>query len=115
MTLSDYLAKLKSAPQTLEFSELMAVVESHYDFVPTAFRNGAALNAAEQNQGSCKLFAFAQIHGLDKAQTLACFGAYYREDVLQNPQGDNHQNIRNFMAHGWDGIAFKGSALTAID
>jgi hypothetical protein len=37
--------------------------------------------------------------------TLA-FGAYYFEDVLGNPNGTDHQNIRNFMKTGWDGIAF---------
>ena len=111
MTLADYLSHVKTAPKTLEFSELMAVIEAHYDFTPTAFRNGRVENGAEQNQGSCKLFAFAKLHGLSAAQTLACFGAYYREDVLQNPQGEDHQNIRNFIVNGWDGIAFDGEAL----
>jgi hypothetical protein len=42
---------------------------------------------------------------------LSCFGAYYQEDVLGDPDGTNHQNIRNFMKTGWDGIAFYGEAL----
>jgi hypothetical protein len=29
--------------------------------------------------------------------TLSCFGAYYQEDVLGDPDGTSHQNIRNFM------------------
>ena len=52
-----------------------------------------------------------EIQNLSEAETLACFGAYYYEDVLQNPNGTDHQNIRNFMKTGWDGIAFYGSAL----
>ena len=40
------------------------------------------------------------------AQTQSLF-----EDVLENPQGTNHQNIRNFMKTGWDGIQFEGNAL----
>jgi len=51
---------------------------------------------------------------LDAQQTLACFGDYYRVDVLQNPEGVDHQNIRNFMTYGWDGVAFKGEALVAV-
>ncbi|WP_188863865.1 HopJ type III effector protein, partial [Aliivibrio fischeri] len=45
--------------------------------------------------------------------TLACFGQYYRHDVLENPQGDDHQNIRNFMVTGWAGVQFKTQALQA--
>ena len=77
----------------------------------TAFRNGELENAAGQNNGSCKLFAFARLQGLSKEQTLACFGAYYRNDVLGNPTGTDHQNIRNFMQYDWDGIAYAESAL----
>ncbi|GAK84871.1 type III effector HopPmaJ [Vibrio ponticus] len=39
------------------------------------------------------------------------FGDFYRKDVLGNPDGDDHQNIRNFIAHGWNGIKFEGQAL----
>src|SRR3546814_18418029 len=43
---------------------------------------------------------------LSEAETLACFGCFYREDVLKNPDGTDHQNIRNFMRCGWGGVAF---------
>ena len=43
---------------------------------------------------------------------LACFGSYYFEEVLGNPEGSNHQNIRNFMKTGWNGIKFEGEALS---
>lgn len=111
MNISDYIQLVKSSPETLEFNKLMDVIESHYDFVPTAFKNGELMNQADENQGSCKLFSFAQLNGLDKEQTLACFGAFYRDDVLKNPGADNHQNIRNFMEFGWDGIEFESEAL----
>jgi len=114
MSLSAYIEKVRTTPEALEFSELMDLIAATYKFTPTEFKNGAAVNLPEQNQGSCKLLAFAKLHGLDKAQTLACFGGYYREDVLQNPDGKDHQNIRNFMTHGWDGIAFKGEVLTLL-
>jgi hypothetical protein len=42
---------------------------------------------------------------------LACFGSYYRKDVLENPNGTDHQNIRNFMNRGWEGISFEKEAL----
>ena len=86
-------------------------VELDYDFTPTAFKNGDTHNEVGQNSGSCKLLAFAKLEGFDKAQTLACFGAFYRNDILENPSGDNHQNIRNFMKYGWKGIHFEDVAL----
>ena len=53
------------------------------------------------------------MHQLSPEATLACFGAFYFEEVLGDPNGTNHQNIRNFMKTGWDGIAFYGSPLVA--
>ena len=31
---------------------------------------------------------------------------------LGNPEGIDHQNIRNFMEFGWEGVVFEGEALT---
>ena len=111
MTLNSFLEKLKQTPQNITFPETIAVIEENYTFSPTAFENGILHNAAGENSGSCKLFAFAEMQNLSKAATLSCFGAYYQEDVLGDPDGTNHQNIRNFMKTGWDGIAFYGEAL----
>jgi hypothetical protein len=49
---------------------------------------------------------------LSQEEALACFGAYYFEDVLKNPEGNDHLNIRNFMKTGWNGIRFESEALT---
>ena len=111
MNLESFLEKLKLAPESITFVETIATIEENYNFTPTAFENGLQHNAAGENSGSCKLFAFAEIQNLSEAETLACFGAYYFEDVLENPNGTDHQNIRNFMKTSWDGIAFYGSAL----
>ncbi|MCU4674866.1 HopJ type III effector protein [Catenovulum sp. 2E275] len=111
--LDTFLANLKQQPATVQFADTMQVIEDNYVFTETEFKNGDTVNAAGQNNGSCKVFAFAQIHQLNPEQTLALFGDYYRKDVLENPQGDDHQNIRNFIQYGWQGIEFKGQALTA--
>ncbi len=112
MTLEAFLVKLRSTPAAVEFNDTMAIIEANYTYTPTSFRNGDLHNAADQNQGSCKLLAFAQMNQLSESETLACFGAFYRDDVLQQPQGTDHQNIRNFMQTGWQGVAFDGPALT---
>jgi hypothetical protein len=111
MTLDELLQTLKNNPETIEFADTMSVIDTLYIHTPTAFCNGAIRNEAGQNNGSCKLFAFARLHGLDEQQTLACFGRYYRDDVLGNPEGGDHQNIRQFMQHGWAGITHDGDAL----
>ncbi len=111
MSLPDFLQRLRSTPEQIEFAETIAAIESAYDYTPAAFRNGEAHNAAGQNGGSCKIFAFARLQGLSQDQTLACFGRYYREDVLQHPDAADHQNIRNFMRTGWAGVVFEGEAL----
>lgn len=112
MELSSFLQRLDAAPGSVAFNDTMALIDSLYEFTPTAFTNGALVNDAGQNNGSCKLFSFALLHGLSPQQTLNCFGAYYRDDVLKNPHGTDHPNIRNFMNTGWAGIRFNGSALT---
>ena len=111
MNSADFLEKLKQTPNSITFPETIAVIEENYDFTPTTFDNGTQHNAAGENSGSCKLFAFAKLQNLSQAETLACFGAFYFDEVLVNPEGTNHQNIRNFMKLGWEGIQFEGEAL----
>ena len=111
MKLEVFKAKLKGSPESIEFTETMAVVEDNYNFKPTAFKNGALHNESGQNSGSCKVFAFAIEQGLTKEETLACFGKYYFDEVLNDMEGNGHQNIRNFMRSGFEGIAFEAIAL----
>jgi hypothetical protein len=111
--LETFIQRLNQDADNIQFEDTMAIIEALYEFTPTAFQNGDQNNEAGQNSGSCKLFAFAKLQNLDKQQTLTCFGQYYRDDVLKNPEGDDHQNIRNFMVHAWEGISFSGEALKA--
>lgn len=93
------------------FQDVMQVIDAHYDFTPTQFQNGNQVNEADTNNGSCKIFAFAKLNGLDEQATLNAFGDFYTQDVLKHPDGKNHANIRNFMQSGWGGIAFADSPL----
>lgn len=113
MRIDDFLNKLRTQPDTISFTDTMEVIDANYEFAPVRFTNGTAVNEAGTNSGSCKLFAFAKLQELSKEETLACFGDYYRVDVLQHPDASNHANIRNFMITGWEGIRFDGEALQA--
>jgi CDGSH-type Zn-finger protein len=96
----------------------MSVIDTHYRYEPCRFRNGvgddALINEPGTNQGSCKIFFFAQLLELDQAGTLSLFGDFYRRDVLEHPDGTGHANIRRFMRDGWAGIAYEGIALTPL-
>lgn len=111
MNLNYFLKKLNDTPDNIAFSDTMVVIEELYEFTPAAFKNGELMNEQGQNSGSCKLFAFAQLQDLSPQQTLACFGNYYRDDVLLHPDATDHQNIRNFMKTGWGGIKFAANPL----
>ena len=110
--MKQFLQRLIATPESIAFSDIIAVIDANYEFIPTVFRNGELQNEAGQNNGSCKVFSFASLHGLTREQTLHCFGAYYRDDVLKHPEGTDHLNIRNFIKTGWEGIAFQGNALS---
>lgn len=111
MELNTFLQQLRSKPDSIAFTDTIAAIDANYNFTPTAFKNGELMNEAGQNNGSCKLFAFAQLHNLTPQETLTCFGAYYRDDVLKHPEATDHQNIRNFIKFGWAGISYQGDAL----
>jgi len=109
------LEQLKNTQKTIDFKEVIAFIDENYDFTPTKFTNGNTVNEANQNNGSCKVFSFAKLNQLSKEETLALFGDFYKTDVLKNPEGTDHQNIRNFIEFGWDGISFEGEALRKKD
>lgn len=111
MALNEFMRRLENAPEGIAFNDTIALIEALYDFTPTTFRNDDLRNEAGKNNGSCKIFSFAKLHQLTPQQTLHCFGDYYRKDVLGNPDSSDHQNIRNFMKTGWEGIRFEGEAL----
>lgn len=93
------------------FSDVLAFIETQYSHTPTAFRNGDTFNEASQNQGSAKVFSFAKLEDLSAQDTLLLFAEHY-QNVLDTPNENNHQNIRQFIANGWEGISFEGEALT---
>lgn len=113
MTAEELIDLVRQDPSAVEFEQVMQVIDQYYDYIPTRFLNGDIVNEAGENEGSCKIFAFAQIHQLSELETLALFGKYYREDVLENPTGEDHPNIRNFILDGWLGIRFDLPPLTA--
>ena len=108
-SLKNLLVKIKNN-HSVSFPETIAHIDENYSFTPTTFKNGNQINTAGENNGSCKIFAFAQLNNLSKEETLSLFGDFY-QDVLNTPDATDHQNIRNFMIFGWEGIQFEGEVL----
>ena len=109
MTQEEYLEILRSG-EKMKFEDLIALIDDDYYHTPASFTNGEVENAADENQGSAKLFCFAAIHQLSQLETLHCFGQYY-QDVLNTPESDSHGNIRSFMTYGWGGLKFESPVL----
>lgn len=111
MLVKALIEQVKQTPHSVEFSDVIGCIEANYLYTPATFTNGDAKNEAGTNEGSCKIFAFAQLNHLNQNETLALFGAYYRDDVLAHPNNDDHANIRHFMQTSWGAIHFETAAL----
>ena len=109
MSLQDFRARLHH--EQFQFAETLAFVAEHYDYQPSAFRNGAVESAAGQNEGSCKTLGFAILEGLSQEESLLAFGEHYRS-VLATPEGSDHANIRALIKHGLAGVTFAEQPLT---
>uniref|UniRef100_A0A7S3AGP1 Uncharacterized protein n=1 Tax=Haptolina ericina TaxID=156174 RepID=A0A7S3AGP1_9EUKA len=109
------ISKVKTAPDEVTFASTMAVVEAEYVVTEVSFSVGPVKSAAGSNMGSAKVFSLGKMHDLSEAETLGLFGEIYR-DVVATPSGDDHPNIRAFMAEGWSGVDFPdGIALAPAE
>lgn len=111
MTLEELIKALDADIPDFAFNDVMAAIDAAFASTPCAFDNGEQKNAADENQGSCKVFAFARQAGLDKDKTLKLFAEHYR-NVIDDPEGSAHGNIRAFMRSGWDGVVLHGNPLS---
>jgi hypothetical protein len=111
MEYDQLLRSLNENPEQIEFEDVIGLIDNMYEFTPVKFVNGGLVNEPGQNTGSCKIFAFAKRTRLSEEQTLYCFGSFYRNDVLKYPDNMDHENIRNFMKTGWEGLEMEGTPL----
>lgn len=105
-------ANVEMSADDLTFEEVIDMIDTHYEYGLIEFKNGDIINEAGTNEGSAKILSYAALSDMDKETTLKLWGQYYR-DVLKTPESEDHQNIRNFMKYGWEGVPFEnGIALT---
>ena len=87
-------------------------------FSPTAFRVGVgseaeSVNKVGENEGACRVLAFAKLHGLSKREALALF-AQHAAGVAADPGGSSHRNIRGLMAGGMTSLRFEPFAAQPL-
>jgi hypothetical protein len=105
-------ANIEMSSDDLMFEDVIEMIDTHYESQLLEFKNGDVLNRQGENEGSGKVLSYAALSGMDKDATLKLWGQHYRQ-VLADKDGDSHQNIRNFMKYGWEGVPFEnGIALT---
>ncbi len=99
------MARIKS------FDSSLLEIVTTFDISPVPFVNGPIKNKRGKNAKSAAIFAYGLKMGLSAEDTLKLFGGIYQA-VLNNPEGGNHENIRQFMLTGWNGLKFpKGLGL----
>lgn len=108
-TVSALLSKIEN--RQFNFADVIAFIEQYYSYTPQKFVNGYVHNLAGENAGSCKVFGFAKLHGLNQLDTLKLFAEHYRA-VLATPQGTDHPNIRNFQRFGWQAFLMEHNPLS---
>ncbi|MFL1731678.1 HopJ type III effector protein [Moraxella oculi] len=96
----------------LQFSDVIAFIDNNHTYTRTKFQNGELVNEAGVNENSAKVFSLAKQHGLNQSDTLKLFAEHY-QSVLNNPDGTDHANIRNFMHYGWQGFHMSTNAILA--
>lgn len=105
-------ANLEMSGDDVTFEEVTELLDEHYESALCEFQNGDLTNKQGENQGSANVLSYAALSNLDEESTLKLWGQYYR-DVKNTPSGSDHQNIRNFMKTGWNGVKFDfGISLT---
>jgi len=96
--------------QKLSFKEIIAYIDDNFEYTASSFKNGNLMNAESENQGSAKTLYFAKLNNLSVEDTLRLF-AEHSQAVLEDKEGSSHQNIRNFMQNGWEGVVFEKEVL----
>jgi len=88
----------------------IAGIRSMYDVPPQAFSVGGHENSPGENEGSLAIFGFAKMHNLHNNQVFSMF-CEAGDEVLANPEGTDHPNIRAFIGDNFDGVRFPGGGI----
>ena len=109
--IQSFIERLRLNADSIAFAEVIDLIDTYYHHTPTAFSNGSLINQAGENQGSAKVLSFARLHGLTNKRPFTVLPSIGVRCV-QIPMAADHQNIRQFMQNGWDGVQLSEACLT---
>lgn len=96
----------------LMLEDVLEMINAHYETQLLEYSVGNIVNKQGENEATGLILSYAALSNMNKETTLKLWGQYYR-DVLKNPNGTDHANIREFMKNGWNSVPFEnGIALT---
>jgi hypothetical protein len=103
---NDLKINFKSAANNaIDFKEFLVMFDRFFTIIPTSFSNNGLVNKIAENEGSLKVFASAKYCNATDEEALSWFKEHY-QSVLDDPDGDSHQNIRHFQKGGLENISF---------
>lgn len=82
-----------------DFGNTIQAIDSILETEPVDFVNGEVPNTSGENLWSLKVLAFGKMMWFHTQEVLSMFWEYYRE-VIDNPDGNSHQNIRALQKTG---------------
>ncbi len=85
----------------------IAAINAIYSVPPQVFAVGDQENRSGESKGSLAILGFARANGLSNIfEILPMFGEAY-DEVLADPNGTSHANIRALTKHGMDGVVLE--------
>jgi aspartokinase len=92
------------------FSDVLKEINNDYFYSPNGFVVGENKNDSSQNQGAARVLSYAKLKNLSLQQTLELFCEHYIE-VLDTKNSNSHQNIRELIKCGLEGVKFDDDVL----
>jgi len=87
----------------IDFDTIQNKITSILNTVPTRFVNNGVENAERENEGSLRILSIALLFQLTDDNALRLFWEHW-ESVQENPEGNDHQNIRQLNEYWLWGV-----------
>lgn len=109
MTLTDFRARLRSEHHL--FTDTLAFIAEHYSYTPSAFDNGSVSNGRSRTKVPARPWASPSSRASASRKPCWPSAKHYRA-VRDNPEGDDHANIRALQQTGLAGVHFERQPLS---
>ena len=109
--IKDSINTIREAWETIDFSNMIQLIDYLFETKPIEFTNGSEANKARTNLWSLKILTLGLMLGLNTNQILSLFGEHLTE-VENTPKWDSHKNIRALRTWGYTKIELPENPFT---